>query len=146
MEDQQRPTKKQRELLSFIDGFIAGNGYGPSYREVMRGMGYKSVASVALHIDNLIAKGLLKKRDNSARSLEVVGSTKEFASTKVKPAQEKWLVGLVAAKFDAVDVLTPPTQSAVDELYVLVGSLKVLGFESASNSFSDQLANIRKKL
>ncbi len=35
---EQRPTKKQRELLSFIDGFIKGNGYGPSYREIMRAL------------------------------------------------------------------------------------------------------------
>ena len=70
-----RPSKKQRELLSFIDGFIKGNGYGPSYREVMRALDYKSVSTVAVHIDGLIACGLLRKKDNSARSLEVVAST-----------------------------------------------------------------------
>lgn len=66
------PTKKQRELLNFIDTFIKGNGYGPSYREVMRSLEYKSVSTVATHVDSLITKGLLVKRDNSARSLEVV--------------------------------------------------------------------------
>jgi len=75
-----RPSKKQRELLSFIDGFIRGNGYGPSYREVMRALGYKSVSTVAVHVDGLIARGFLRKRDHSARSLEVVagipGATK----------------------------------------------------------------------
>jgi repressor LexA len=70
-----RPSKKQRELLSFIDGFIKGNGYGPSYREVMRALDYKSVSTVAVHVDGLIARGLLRKKDNSARSLEVVPST-----------------------------------------------------------------------
>jgi SOS-response transcriptional repressor LexA len=44
---EQRPTKKQRELLSFIDGFIKGYGYGPSYREIMRALDYKSVSTVA---------------------------------------------------------------------------------------------------
>lgn len=72
MQAEQRPSKKQRELLSFIDGFIKGNGYGPSYREVMRALDYKSVSTVAVHVDGLIARGLLRKRDNSARSLEVV--------------------------------------------------------------------------
>lgn len=68
-----RPSKKQQELLSFIDGFIKGNGYGPSYREVMRALGYKSVSTVAAHVDGLIAKGYLRKGDGfSARSLEVV--------------------------------------------------------------------------
>jgi SOS-response transcriptional repressor LexA len=69
-----RPSKKQRELFAYIDSFIKGNGYGPSYREVMRALDYKSVSTVAVHVDALIAHGLLRKKDNSARSLEVVKS------------------------------------------------------------------------
>ena len=68
----ERASKKQQELLSFVDGFIKGNGYGPSYREIMRSLGYKSVSTVAIHIDGLIAKGYLRRRDKSARSLEVI--------------------------------------------------------------------------
>lgn len=75
MNDATRPTKKQRELLNFIDGFIKGNGYGPSYREVMRALDYKSVSTVATHIDGLIVRGFLRKKDNSARTLEVVTQT-----------------------------------------------------------------------
>ena len=61
----QRPTKKQRELLNFIDGFIKGNGYGPSYREIMRALDYKSVSTVATHVNGLIARGWLLKKDNT---------------------------------------------------------------------------------
>jgi repressor LexA len=68
----ERPTKKQRELLSFIDGFIKGYGYGPSYREIMRALEYKSVSTVATHVDGLIQRGWLIKKDNSARSLVVL--------------------------------------------------------------------------
>src|ERR1700709_309610 len=67
-----RPTKKQRELLDFIENFIQEHGYSPSYREIMNGLNYTSVATVALHIGNLIKRGHLRKRDHSARSLEVV--------------------------------------------------------------------------
>lgn len=72
MEKNARATKKQQELLQFIDGFIKGHGYGPSYREVMRALGYKSVSTVAAHVDQLIIKGYVEKKDNSARSLQVV--------------------------------------------------------------------------
>lgn len=68
----ERITKKQKELLSFIDAFIKGNEYSPSYREIMRALNYKSVSTVATHVNNLIALGLLTKADDSARSLEVV--------------------------------------------------------------------------
>ncbi len=146
MDPSTRPTKKQRELLSFIDNFITGHGYGPSYREIMRGMGYKSVATVALHVDNLIVKGLLEKKDNSARSLSVVGSTKEFVTNKVTPAQEKWLVGQVGAKFDAVEATPDKSEAVVDELYVLVGALKVLGFDSAADSFKERLGLLGKQV
>ena len=72
-----RPSKKQRELLTFIENFINTTGYGPSYREIMRALDYKSVSTVAVHINGLIAGGLLRKTDNSARSLEVVDQKAE---------------------------------------------------------------------
>jgi SOS-response transcriptional repressor LexA len=85
-----RPSKKQQELLNFIDGFIKGNGYGPSYREVMRALGYKSVSTVAAHVDALIAKGYLRKGDDySARSLEVVTTGRELSEDE---RALKWLV------------------------------------------------------
>ena len=62
-------------------GFIVEHGYSPSYREIMRGCGYTSVATVALHVNNLIKRGHLRKRDHSARSLEVVTADQD-ESTK----------------------------------------------------------------
>lgn len=86
---EKRPSKKQRELLSFIDGFIKGYGYGPSYREIMRALDYKSVSTVAVHVDGLIARGLLRKKDNSARSLEVLPEDRTPANPD--EAHIKWL-------------------------------------------------------
>ena len=81
---QERPSKKQRELLLFIDGFIKGNGYGPSYREIMRALDYKSVSTVAVHIDGLITKGKLIKNGRSARSLEVVDGATEHKTSSAE--------------------------------------------------------------
>lgn len=67
-----RATKKQQELLAFVKEFIAEHDYGPSYREVMNGLGYKSVSTVAVHVEGLIAKGFLRRGENAARSLEIV--------------------------------------------------------------------------
>ena len=65
-------TKKQLALLSFLEDFTEENGYSPSYREIMTGMGLSSVSAVAEHIENLIAKGVLKKVPGAARSLEIL--------------------------------------------------------------------------
>ena len=70
-------TKKQKIMLDFIDGFIKGNGYSPTLREIMRALGYKSVSTVAKHVDNLVAAGFLEKQDGEVRSLTLSSEKKE---------------------------------------------------------------------
>ena len=65
-------TKKQLAVLNFLEDFTEENGYSPSYREIMTGLGLTSVSAVAEHIDNLVSKGVLKKVSGAARSLEVL--------------------------------------------------------------------------
>lgn len=145
----ERSTKKQRELLQFVDGFIKEHGYGPSYREIMNGMGYKSVSTVAIHIDGLISKGYLRKRDNSARSLEVVSTEYKAGSGSVSStvaggtAKEKWLVEAVEARFANYQHAHSPQM--LDELYVLIGTLKILGFDGAYEAMRAKLADIIKR-
>lgn len=142
--EKQRSSKKQRELLNFVDAFIQGHGYGPSYREVMRALGYKSVSTVAVHIDGLIAKGYVRKRDHSARSLEVVTTHLDDAPIRKgpTPAQEKWLINSVTEKFDELEAMNTP--EILDELYVLVGALKVLGLEGAHVAMKTRLLDYIK--
>ena len=139
-----RPSKKQRELLSFIDGFIAGHGYGPSYREIMRALSYKSVSTVAVHVDGLIKKGHLAKRDHSARSLEVVDSRRVEAATAapVNKTQEKWLVTQVNQRFAEYE--GAPDTKAYDELCILVGALSILGLNDAAVSAKSRLQTYAK--
>ena len=65
-------TKKQLAVLDFIQDFTEENGYSPSYREIMAGLGLSSVSAVAEHVDNLVEKGALKKVPGAARSLEIL--------------------------------------------------------------------------
>ena len=140
----ERSSKRQRELLNFVDNFIQGHGYGPSYREMMRALCYKSVSTVAVHIDGLMDRGYLRKRDNSARSLEVV--TTRIDDTPVqklpKPAQEKWIVSIVNDKFNELE--NSHDAVILDELYVLIGALKVLGIEGAHVAMKTRLIDYLK--
>ncbi len=146
--NQVRPTKKQRELLSFISAFIAEHGYSPSYREIMNGLNYTSVATVALHVNSLIKRGHLIKRDHSARSLEVVDSnpSKTLLTNEVSPGEEKWLVEKIEHLFKEVEQSAAPMAQEVDNLIVLVGALKVLGLEGAAQSFSPRLKELKGRL
>jgi SOS-response transcriptional repressor LexA len=139
----ERSTKRQKELLDYVDSFIQQHGYGPSYREIMNALGYKSVSTVAIHIDGLIGKGYLRKRDRSARSLEVVTTqlTGEVKSKGPTAAQEKWLVSAINQRFDLY--AQSPTQMTLDELYVLIGTLKILGLDAAHESTKARLGKLQ---
>lgn len=144
-----RPTKKQRELLTFIDGFIKAHGYSPSYREIMNGCNYNSVATVAVHVNNLIKRGHLQKNGRSARSIEVVEPTEQtskFQTTSIKPGEEKWLVEKIDYRFRQHEDSETLAQHELDGLYVLVGSLKVLGLEGAASSFMPRLSQLKKRV
>ena len=143
------PTKKQKELLIYIETFVSEHGYSPSYREIMSGLNYNSVATVALHVNNLIKRGHLEKRDRSARSLAVTdnsGSVSKIVTNQVKPDEERWIIEKVDYFFDQAEKSTSPSASEVDQLYVLVGALKVLGLDGASQSFLPRLSDLRKKI
>jgi repressor LexA len=139
----ERSTKRQKELLDYVDAFIQEHGYGPSYREIMNAIGYKSVSTVAIHIDGLITKGFLRKTDNSARSLEVVTTNASTAaqSKTVSPAKEKWLVDAINDRFSVY--AQSPNQMTLDELYVLIGALKILGLDGAHEASKAKLAKLR---
>lgn len=143
-----RPTKKQRELLTFIEQFIGEHGYSPSYREIMTGLNYTSVATVALHINNLIKRGHVRKRDHSARSLEVVAPSEpmKVMSNVVKPGEEKWLVEKVEHLFSELEQAGEVVEARLDHLYVMVGALKVLGLDGAAQSFIPRLSALKQKI
>lgn len=135
-------------MLGFIEAFIAEHGYSPSYREIMTGLNYTSVATVALHVNNLIKRGHVRKRDHSARSLEIVGpaETTKVTSNQVAPAEEKWLVEKIEHAFQQVEALGGElADNSLDHLYVLIGALKVLGLEGAAQSFMPRLNALKQR-
>lgn len=120
-----RPTKKQKELLSFIDGFIKGNGYGPSYREIMRALDYRSVSTVATHVNGLITRGWLIKKDNSARTLEVVVPQEAAGVNTVVVASGKTAEQEIRAKLDELKV---DNETNADSIATLEKALELLGY------------------
>jgi SOS-response transcriptional repressor LexA len=110
----------------------------------MRALGYKSVSTVAVHIDGLISKGYLLKRDNSARSLEVVTTHLDDAPLRKgpTPAQEKWVINAITSRFDILDKMH--NQETLDELYVLIGTLKILGIDGAHVAMKTRLIDYLK--
>ncbi|WP_419949215.1 transcriptional repressor LexA [Candidatus Palauibacter sp.] len=99
-------TKRQREMLDFIEGFIRFRGYSPSFEEIAEDFGYRSLATVHEHLENLQAKGYIRKNYNESRSIELVEGKLRVA------AVELTLYGSVAAGM--------PIEVAYDEETVAV--------------------------
>jgi len=146
------PTKAEHQVLTFIAQFIGQHGYGPSFREIMRGCGYSTLSAVSLHVDALVQLGYLEKKERGARSLSLTDKAKTpkaaIETEKLKAASpktyEKWLVEKIEAKFKQVE--DELDEVAMDNLYVLTGALKILGYDAAALSFKTRLGEIVEKL
>jgi repressor LexA len=64
-------TKRQKEFLDFLAGFLEQKGYSPSYEEIADGLSLASLATVHKHILALESKHYLKRGFNQSRSLEL---------------------------------------------------------------------------
>ena len=65
-------TKRQKQILDYIETFIEGNGYAPSFEEIAQDFGYSSLATVHEHLSNLERKGYIRKSYNESRSIELM--------------------------------------------------------------------------
>jgi repressor LexA len=65
-------TKRQREILDYLNDFIQHNGYAPSLEEIGKRFNLSSLATVHKHLTNLQEKGFIKRAWNRSRSVELV--------------------------------------------------------------------------
>ena len=90
-------TKRQKQVLDFIAGFIDENGYCPSYEEIAGGLDLASLATVHKHISVLEAKNYLKRGFNQSRSLELAPKYVQERRRTKPAALEIPLLGRIAA-------------------------------------------------
>lgn len=136
-----RPTKKQQELLVYIEQFIGEYGYSPSYREIMNGCQYTSVATVALHVGNLIKRGHLRKRDHSARSIEVVkpsqilSTSNKLTATMAAASGQEWLLEQTAYHICQAEQAAQCSQSTIDDIRSLMRACLILNITVKADDF-----------
>ena len=63
-------SRKQEEILNFIDKNIDLNGYSPSVREICKAVNLKSTSTVQYHLNKLINLGYIQKSNNISRSIQ----------------------------------------------------------------------------
>ncbi len=65
-------TKRQKEVLDFVENYLTKRGYAPSFDEIRKRLKVASVSTVDFHISRLEEGGYLEKTKNKARAINVV--------------------------------------------------------------------------
>lgn len=84
-------TKRQKELYDYLEDFLGGHGYAPTLEEIGAHFKLSSLATVHKHLANLEQKGLIKRKWNFSRAIELVDQRKRPAGVELP------LLGYVAA-------------------------------------------------
>ncbi len=66
------PTRRQLELLRFIEGYLETRGYAPDFANMKHGMGIASNSSIHRLLTGLEERGWIKRRPLFARAIEVL--------------------------------------------------------------------------
>ena len=122
-------TRRQKEVIDFLGSFVSRNGYSPSFEEIARGMGLKSLATVHKHITNLEKKGLLDRVHNRSRSIDVLPP-----GTRTRTSDRLPLAGRIAAGLPVEAIETEESIS----LHDVVGNRDVFALEVRGDSMRDE--------
>ena len=82
-------TKRQFQVLLFLDRFVQEKGYCPSFDEIGKSLHLSSLATVHKHINTLERKGFIRRDYNRSRSIEVVNREPLDQAAKAKRLQNR---------------------------------------------------------
>jgi len=97
-------TKRQKQILDFIGGYIKKRNISPTYKEIKKRFRLSALSTVHQHVEALISKGYLSKNDYSSRGLEVKNTVNDFiqipltgtiaAGQPIEAIQEKEIIAV----------------------------------------------------
>src|SRR3984885_761903 len=96
-------TKRQREILDYLQDFIQQHGYAPSLEEIGRRFGLSSLATVHKQLTNLQEKGFIRRAWTRSPSVEMIPTNTNGRSVELP------LLGYVAAGLPIEAIATSET-------------------------------------
>ena len=90
-------TKKQKDVLNFIEEFLDDNGYPPSVREICKGIGVKSTSTVHGYLTRLEKNNYIKRDSSRTRSIVINNKYTNKPVSYVEEYINVPIVGKVAA-------------------------------------------------
>ncbi len=113
-------TRRQHEILDYLQHHIADHGYAPSFEEISARFGFRSLATVHEHLTNLEHKGYIRRTHNESRAIEIVPPESQAGATELP------LLGVVAAGEPIEELTDGETLAVPDELLPRRGRSYVL--------------------
>lgn len=127
-------TRRQRELIDFIQNFISNNRYSPSYREISHHFGFNSLGSVHKHIATLKKKGALSSKSRVGRSITTVEEPNLIPTSSEVSVP---LIGYIAAGMP-IQTFSQSQQVQVPSAYVHSPD-KTYALRAQGDSLSEEL-------
>jgi repressor LexA len=127
-------TKRQRQILDFLQGYHGDQGYAPSFEEIAAHFNYNSLATVHEHLTNLERKGYIKRSYNESRAIEILPSEAYPQSVELP------LLGAVAAGV-AIEHSTSGETVAVPDDFVRRGGNHYVLRVRGNSMIDDQIAD-----
>lgn len=103
-------TRRQKQILDFLESYLSEQGYAPSFEEIAEQFGFRSLATVHEHLTNLERKGYIDRVHNESRAIDVVPRPGQSGAVDLP------LLGQVAAGAPIEAVPVPETISVPTEL------------------------------
>jgi len=100
-------TKKQHELLSFINRRLADEGVPPSFDEMKSALGLRSKSGIHRLITGLEERGFIRRMPHRARALEVVRMPKAAPESKDKQAKAPFKPSIIQGGKNAAQMQAP---------------------------------------
>ncbi len=94
-------TKKQYELLLYIDEFLSERGISPSFDEMKDALNLKSKSGIHRLITGLEERGFIRRLAHRARALEVVKLPENMDGLPSKPTASKFAPNVIRGDFTA---------------------------------------------
>ena len=116
-------TRRQQEILTFIQRHSDAHGYPPSVREIGQALGLTSSSTVHSHLSALEKKGYLRRDPSKPRALEILKDEHEIPAKKVisLPVVGQVTAGLPILAQQNIEDYFPLPQEFVrsDECFIL---------------------------
>jgi repressor LexA len=128
MSDFNKLSERQRNILIFMDNYIADNSFPPTIREIGAATGINSTSVVNYNLNKLVRHGFMEREESKSRGLRLIRDLPGGRRSKVHPSANIFRVPhygpiVAGAPINVPDDLIPNDDDAVEILASVISGI-----------------------